>query len=152
MMGMGHYRGGGVGRIKGFVSQGCGWRAGRPAGRPYGDWTGAQGTYADGPFGQTLFPPPAHTSEEWGWDGRISTSGPGARGSPYLSSGDSGQALGPDDPSRKRGQDTSPDSSRSRGMTGKWELGYGVSVDTVWGWTYHLAWLKVRLWHSRPGG
>ena len=53
---------------------------------------------------------------------------------------------------RKRGQDTSPDSSRSLGMTGKWELGYGVSVDTVWGWTYHLAWLKVRLWHSRPGG
>ena len=62
MMGMGHYRGGGVGRIKGFVSQGCGWRAGRLAGRPYGDWTGARGTYADGPFGQTLFPPPAHTS------------------------------------------------------------------------------------------
>ena len=61
MMGMWHYRGGGVGRIKGFVSQGCGWRAGRPAGRPYGDWTGARGTYADGPFGQTLFPPPAHT-------------------------------------------------------------------------------------------
>ena len=62
MMGMGHYRGGGVGRIKGVVSQGGGWRAGRPAGRPYGDWTGARGTYADGPFGQTLFPPPAHTS------------------------------------------------------------------------------------------
>ena len=150
MMGTGHYRGGGVGRIKGFVSQG-GWRAGRPASRPYGDWTGARGTYADGSFGQTLFHPPLILREPQHERPRD----PGVTLTP---SGDSGQALALSrlrriyDPSRKRGRDPSPDSSRSLGMTGEWEWGYGVSVDTPKGWTYHLAWLKVRLWHLRPGG
>ena len=46
------------------------------------------------------------------------------------------------------------DSGSGAGMTeGVWGgEGIRASVDTPRGWTYHLAWLKVRLWHSRPGG
>ena len=62
---MGHYRGGGVGRIKGFVSQGVGRRVRATGQSPYGDWTGAIGEpHASMGIvsGENLDPPPAHTS------------------------------------------------------------------------------------------
>ena len=62
MMGMGHYRGGGVGRIKGFVSQGVASASlGRPASRPFGIAPGKSGTLTDRWewFWENVGPPPA---------------------------------------------------------------------------------------------
>ena len=61
MMGMGHYRGGGVGRIKGFVSQGVGGESGDRSVAPTGIGPGHGEPTLMGRLANVV-PPPAHTS------------------------------------------------------------------------------------------